>query len=573
MVPVDKTGTSARILLHDTQANLEKFTGRLESLTKGLEESKRQICATSELFERGHEHVTEEMVSIVNRCQAELQKSLGTPAQKASLDEVQKNVSSLSRRFDSLSKQVEILHLLNQTQSQSLQMLQEQQGQLLASVVPLLPLLQALPLHLDVSRTNVKESLETLFKDALPKIMKECLHDTLKSTALPLVQPATKDSLDQMERRCRETEKAFTDLRLLMTSNHPALLTSLGAPRSASISSTSRSLSRTGRHSRKRRRLNVDDEDEGQYPMTPRRSSPQIRRTTMLDSGLSSARVEQDEHPSSRPALYQDTADPLSTISSSSPNDKNLDHAAASPRPDIESPTSPAPEPTSLPLSRTPSCEMPPANQLALIPQVPNYNLSILPDASDASQQHSSPRFDYSPTSSLAVSSSFSSSTPTQSTIQPTSDPDAKSLPSVGAISGTPKSPVSEESAVSSAAVTQVERTASTTDSTITFHPNTTHFDRSRSVPAVPAVAPNSLDSNGSSDHTAGLSRSHQSNATNFGLSSPLRSSKPVSLKDRRAHGLWNEHNSRSEKRFIPLDDDDEEDEEDEALFGLFGSG
>lgn len=38
LAPVDKTGTSVRLLLHDTQATLEKFSQRIDKLVKGVED-------------------------------------------------------------------------------------------------------------------------------------------------------------------------------------------------------------------------------------------------------------------------------------------------------------------------------------------------------------------------------------------------------------------------------------------------------------------------------------------------------------------------------------------------------
>jgi hypothetical protein len=38
IAPADKTGTSVRLLLHDTQATLEKFSQRIDKLVKGVDE-------------------------------------------------------------------------------------------------------------------------------------------------------------------------------------------------------------------------------------------------------------------------------------------------------------------------------------------------------------------------------------------------------------------------------------------------------------------------------------------------------------------------------------------------------
>ncbi len=62
---------------------------------------------------------------------------------------------------------------LNQTQSQALQTIQDQQSQILSALLPVLPLLQSVPLHIENARNQVKDSLSELqrhvsVRDALP---------------------------------------------------------------------------------------------------------------------------------------------------------------------------------------------------------------------------------------------------------------------------------------------------------------------------------------------------------------------------------------------------------------------
>ena len=52
LAPVDKTGTSVRILLHDTQAHFEKFSDRVEKITKAFEDSSREMVQLKSLFEK-----------------------------------------------------------------------------------------------------------------------------------------------------------------------------------------------------------------------------------------------------------------------------------------------------------------------------------------------------------------------------------------------------------------------------------------------------------------------------------------------------------------------------------------
>ena len=46
--PVDRTGTSVRILLHDTQATMEKFSERIDKLVSEAEDSRQKLLARNE---------------------------------------------------------------------------------------------------------------------------------------------------------------------------------------------------------------------------------------------------------------------------------------------------------------------------------------------------------------------------------------------------------------------------------------------------------------------------------------------------------------------------------------------
>lgn len=64
IAPTDRTGTSLRILLHDTQAHVERFSERVEKLTKGVDEAKQELGLTKTLFQREHEELTNEMYNL-----------------------------------------------------------------------------------------------------------------------------------------------------------------------------------------------------------------------------------------------------------------------------------------------------------------------------------------------------------------------------------------------------------------------------------------------------------------------------------------------------------------------------
>ncbi|KAI9064006.1 hypothetical protein FKP32DRAFT_1625651, partial [Trametes sanguinea] len=157
--PIDRASTSTRILLHDTQAQLEKFTDRLLHLTSDVDNAKRELVSVQRLYHDDHEQLLDKIVSLANRSQTELQKTIGGPAQRSELDKVATSVCNLSAKLDALDKKLDHLNMLNATQSQALQTIHDQQGQLLLTLGPILPLLQAVPLHIDNARNHLKDSI------------------------------------------------------------------------------------------------------------------------------------------------------------------------------------------------------------------------------------------------------------------------------------------------------------------------------------------------------------------------------------------------------------------------------
>ena len=64
LAPQDKAAASTRILLHDTQAQLEKFAERTDRLTTGLENAKRELVTVQKLYEDEHEKLVERMIGL-----------------------------------------------------------------------------------------------------------------------------------------------------------------------------------------------------------------------------------------------------------------------------------------------------------------------------------------------------------------------------------------------------------------------------------------------------------------------------------------------------------------------------
>jgi hypothetical protein len=69
MAPADRTGTSVRILLHDTQATIEKFSERVDKLVSEAEDSRQRLLTRNE-------EVSGEMEQFVRRAVQEHGTSL-----------------------------------------------------------------------------------------------------------------------------------------------------------------------------------------------------------------------------------------------------------------------------------------------------------------------------------------------------------------------------------------------------------------------------------------------------------------------------------------------------------------
>ncbi|KAF5367807.1 hypothetical protein D9757_010329 [Collybiopsis confluens] len=163
IAPIDKSATSTRILLLDTQAHLEKFARSVEVLTVKVDNAKQEIATVKTLFDQDREVLMGDLGDKLNRIQAEIQKGFGNPAQASKLDDIRTYVElkleNMDQRLDSMQMLSQSYSQMLQNQSQVLQSLQDQQGIIIGALTPLLPLLQAVPMHIESARTNVTESL------------------------------------------------------------------------------------------------------------------------------------------------------------------------------------------------------------------------------------------------------------------------------------------------------------------------------------------------------------------------------------------------------------------------------
>ncbi|KAJ3518508.1 hypothetical protein NMY22_g13639 [Coprinellus aureogranulatus] len=62
--PQDKTATTMRVLLHDTQMNLEKFSGNVERLISGVHSVTQSIKNTGTTFEQEHDKLMGDIIDL-----------------------------------------------------------------------------------------------------------------------------------------------------------------------------------------------------------------------------------------------------------------------------------------------------------------------------------------------------------------------------------------------------------------------------------------------------------------------------------------------------------------------------
>ncbi|KAF9564243.1 hypothetical protein CPC08DRAFT_660701, partial [Agrocybe pediades] len=160
--PLDKNATSMKVLLYDTQANFEKFGKHAADLLEEAKTTRHEIKTVHSLFERDRERLVGDIVDLVNRSQKEMQKTMGSPAQT---DAVETFFKDVSHRMKELDQRLDAIQAFNQshtqnlqTQIQAVQILLDKQGSIMTAVLPLLPLLQAIPVHIEALRSGLLES-------------------------------------------------------------------------------------------------------------------------------------------------------------------------------------------------------------------------------------------------------------------------------------------------------------------------------------------------------------------------------------------------------------------------------
>ncbi|KDQ50435.1 hypothetical protein JAAARDRAFT_211744 [Jaapia argillacea MUCL 33604] len=166
LTPVDKPSTSWRILLADTQSQLQKFSGRVDGLLKTVEDVKMRVGEVEGRWESGFEAPRADVGDLMDRSQRMVLQTMGNPVQISMMESVLKDVDSTERRLEALDRRVDVLHLLTQTQAQSLQTLLENQTTVLTTLAAVLPLIQTLPVHVDKMADEVRAEVKEVVGEA-----------------------------------------------------------------------------------------------------------------------------------------------------------------------------------------------------------------------------------------------------------------------------------------------------------------------------------------------------------------------------------------------------------------------
>ncbi|KAG1785590.1 uncharacterized protein HD556DRAFT_1249626 [Suillus plorans] len=112
MAPVDRTNTSMRMLIHDMQATLEKFSTRVDTLLINVKDAKTEVVNCSRISESEHERVLDEISNSSKKVQTELKACIGAPSQASSLELVQKSQSSAENSIQALNKRIDAIQMV-----------------------------------------------------------------------------------------------------------------------------------------------------------------------------------------------------------------------------------------------------------------------------------------------------------------------------------------------------------------------------------------------------------------------------------------------------------------------------
>ncbi|KAG0705601.1 hypothetical protein DFH29DRAFT_799892 [Suillus ampliporus] len=109
VAPVDRTNTSMRMIIHDMQATLEKFSTRVDTLLTNVKDAKTEVINCNRISESERERIYTLITPLAKKVQAELKACIGTPSQVSALELVQKSQSSAESSIQALDKRIDAI--------------------------------------------------------------------------------------------------------------------------------------------------------------------------------------------------------------------------------------------------------------------------------------------------------------------------------------------------------------------------------------------------------------------------------------------------------------------------------
>ncbi|KAF8127370.1 hypothetical protein EV363DRAFT_1515071 [Boletus edulis] len=204
----DKTGTSMRMLIHDTQVNLEKFSTRLDGLLQRVDCCRDQVVNANKLLDVERDKVLTEILEIAHRCQSEMKTHVGTPAQAPALDLVHVSQVSTEKSVQALEKRIDALQTLLQTHLHAMQSIQDQQNTLIGAVIPLVPILHGVSPQVDQIKAafsdmvaNAVSTLTKSIENVRSTLVAEFLHEDGPGQSSTRVRSSTKSISNSRRRR------------------------------------------------------------------------------------------------------------------------------------------------------------------------------------------------------------------------------------------------------------------------------------------------------------------------------------------------------------------------------------
>ncbi|OAX43197.1 hypothetical protein K503DRAFT_681758 [Rhizopogon vinicolor AM-OR11-026] len=109
VAPVDRTNTSMRMLIHDMQATLERFSTRVDTLLVNVKDAKTEVANCNRISESERERILDEITSSSKKVQNELKACIGAPSQASALELIQKSQASANISIQALDKRIDAI--------------------------------------------------------------------------------------------------------------------------------------------------------------------------------------------------------------------------------------------------------------------------------------------------------------------------------------------------------------------------------------------------------------------------------------------------------------------------------